>query len=467
MCGIIGIISKEHTNIGSIIHDGLLALQHRGPEAAGIFVNGKENKLAVQIKGKGLVSEVFKGKEKVLERPGNIGIGQVRYSTTEIKEDAQPFYLQIGGIMLAHNGHVINEKQLRRRLAKEMIFFNSDCDAETLLNVFAYYFNRSSGDVKEKCFKSVEKLMDITLGSYSVVAGINKKGLFVFRDPHGIRPLVYGKSNDSYIFSSETVAIDHLKNLEVVKPGEAIFIDTELNVSKKIIKKETPRHCMFEWVYFADANSSIEGRGVNEVRYDLGEWLAKLCLKEPAYNNLYNNPNVRVSPVPLTSIPIAISFSHETGIPYADCLIKNRYTGRTFLKPSQLERMSNVSSGIRPLKMVEGKIIIVIDDSLVRGTNGTQIVYVLKKAGAKEVHFLSACPPIIYPCYYGIDFHTNEELIAYGRTKGEIQKIIKANSLIYQTNEGLIRAIGLPEDNLCLGCLTGEYPTKLKQDIKL
>jgi len=464
MCGIFGIISKR-TQVSLDIYNALLIQQHRGQDAAGILVLNKNN-VFLKKGGKGkLVYEVFKHHD-LKKLAGNLGIGHVRYPTTEKKSDAQPFYNNFSGIGLAHNGHIINEQQLRKKLREKSIYCDSDCDAETLLNVFSYFFLREKGNVKERCFKSLEKLMSSVLGSYSVVSVIRGVGLLAFRDPYGIRPLVYGKRESAYAFASETIALEQLEfsDYKVLKPGEAVFVDRYLNVESRLVKQQGHRHCMFEWVYFSRATSSLEGVKINSVRARLGAELATLYKKSHAYKRLKQKgleKMIIVSPVPETARPAAILFSEKAGYKYKDALEKNRYAGRLFIKPSQKIREKETLMSIVPIKeIVDGKIVFIIDDSIVRGTTLRKMIYTLKKYGARQVHVFITCPPLKYPCDYGIDFHKSTELIAHNKSVDEITTEIGADSLTYMSMEGLVNAIGMPREELCLACLNNEYPTE-------
>ncbi|HOI24869.1 MAG TPA: amidophosphoribosyltransferase [Caldisericia bacterium] len=467
MCGIIGIITKDHP-VSYDLYNGLLDLQHRGQDTAGMYTETSDK--VFLKKGSGLVHEIF-AEDHLQEMQGEVGIAQVRYPTTIGKVDSQPFYCDYMGIAMAHNGHILNEKLVREKLAEKRVFCDSDCDAETILKLFSYYFNQFSGDLKDRCFKSIEKCMSILLGSYSVVAVIRNEGLLVFRDPHAIRPLVYGKMDQGYAFSSESIAIESLllEPVENVLPGEAIFIDKNLNITKKLIQAKERRHCMFEWVYFSRATSRIENINVNLVRGNLGKKLAELYMESPVFGRLNQDESkIIVAAVPETSRPSAVVFSRRTGYEYKDVLEKNRFIGRIFIKPSESRRRSEVASKIKAIpEVIKDKIVLLIDDSIVRGTTSRGIVEKIRSKGAKEVHLFSTCPPLINPCHYGVDFPTREELIAYGRSMDEIAQYIGANSLFYMTPEKLYEAIGLPENSLCKACIDNQYPTPLFQEFEL
>lgn len=475
MCGVIGEISNTRKDVASDIYNRLLCIQNRGQEAAGIYTFDLETGKFYDHKGNGLVSAVFDEGRLTERLIGNLGLGHVRYSTTSDKNAAQPFVTDWNRIMLAHNGQVSNESWLREQLAKIHQPCKTGCDAEVLLRIFDHYFDDRRGELIERIYRSVEKLMEVTAGAYSVVVGIDQ-GLIAFRDPHGIRPLVYGRSDEGYVFASETVALDGLKEVQSVKPGEVIFVDKDLNVHRKVIRQGKPGACVFEWVYFDSPHSDNEGIYVNQVRYNLGKALAKLfdrterarleeqilSLRQGSHPNL----EVLVSPVPETARPAATAFARKTGYPHSDCLVKNRFVGRTFMKPYQQKREAGVSQ-IRPLRIVNGNIVIVIDDSMVRGTSALKLVNSIREEGALGVHLGLTFPQVRYPCPYGIDFHDPKELIAAGRTDEEIKQLVNVDSLTYVDLDGLVGSIGLPADQLCMGCLTGEYPSPLEKEVAL
>ncbi|MCX6741766.1 MAG: amidophosphoribosyltransferase [Candidatus Pacearchaeota archaeon] len=476
MCGIIGEISRQGTNVTGDIYSRLSQLQHRGQEAAGIYVSDPHTGVLHERKGQGLVNVVFQDGELLSKFDGTMALGHVRYSTTLDKDVAQPFSTSFGEIMLAHNGQVANEPQLRAQLDRKNRSCKTGCDAEVLLRVFEYYFDDRRGETVERVFRSVEKLMQVTTGAYSVVAGINGEGLLAFRDPHGIRPLVYGRSEDRYVFASETVALDGLQDVQTVKLGEAIFVDNDLNVSKRIISQGQPAHCFFEWDYFAHVDSDIEGIYVHSVRKRLGIELAHEFEKNArtrleshvlSLRQSYPNIEVLVSPVPETARPAAESFARETGFNHRAFLIKDRYSNRTFIQPTQQKREAGVKK-IRVLsQVIRGNIALIKDDSIVRGTSSRELVQAVRDAGAVGVYWGSTCPPIKFPCPCGIDFHTTEELIAANRSEEEVGRIIGADVLTYNTLDGLVAAIGKRKDQLCLGCLTGEYPASLEMEVEL
>lgn len=448
MCGIVGIIS-ESEKISYKIYRALVALQHRGQNASGIAAfDGEEINIR---KGLGLVNEVF-DRASLDDLEGSIGVGHVRYPTagTDGVRDSQPAVTSIPQAMaLVENGNVTNDANVRSLLKRRGRAVRSTSDGESLLKLFASSYN---GDP----FEAAGSVMDLAEGGYSVVI-LTTGGLLAFRDPCAIRPLVlgYSEAERSYMFASETAALDVL-GYELVRDleaGEAVFIDRELRVASRILKKKEVRHCMFEWVYFGRADSVIDGISVYEARLNLGRELAELFDRDADI----------VMPVPDTSVPAAIAFSEEKRLKYREGVIKNRYIGRTFIMESQKKRESAVRDKLNPMRSeVAGKRIAMIDDSIVRGTTSREIVEMLKKEGAKEVHLLSTCPPIKYPCVYGIDFSTRGELIAGEKGADEIREDIGCDSLTYQTLDGLSKAIG--SDSLCTACLNGEYPTGISHE---
>jgi amidophosphoribosyltransferase len=466
MCGIIGVISKE-SRASFDAYNGLLELQHRGQDAAGIFALSKSGKISLK-KENGLVHNIF-NQTDLENLVGNIAIGQVRYPTTTEKKDAQPFYSGIGGVALAHNGHILNEGQLREKLREKDIYCDSDCDAETLLNVFSYFYLKEKGSSKEKSFNALKSVMKVVLGSYSVVSVTRNDGggLLAFRDPHAIRPFVYGKKDSAYAFASESIALKQLgfQDIKNVEPGEAIFIDNHLNIESRIIDQKEPKHCYFEYVYFSRATSEVEKRSVNKVRANLGKELARSHKLSDLYKTLNGSDpkEVITSPVPETARPSGIVFAEEMGYTYKDCLEKRRYSGRNFIKPDQKLREKEANTVFVPIKeVIKGKVLHLIDDSIVRSTTSSALIKGVRECNPKAIHFYSTCPPLRYPCNYGIDFHKKGELIAYNKTPEEIAKVIGADSLTYMNLGGLLRSIGLPKKYLCLDCINGEHPTAQK-----
>ncbi|MCE5224113.1 amidophosphoribosyltransferase [bacterium] len=467
MCGVIGIISINQ-QVSFDLYNGLLDLQHRGQDTCGM-ITLNQDKVFIH-KGSGLVAKVFDEKT-VNSLLGRMGIAQVRYPTTKGKVDAQPFYEDCGGICLAHNGNIYNDEEVRASLQEKRLYCDSDCDAETILKLLTHYFMSSDKPIMERCFESAEQSMRDLNGSYSTIAVIRGEGFFAFRDPRGIRPLLWGvKRNElgepiAYAFASESVALESIVDeIEDVKHGEAIYIDMSMKVTRKILLQEQPKHCMFEWVYFSRATSKLQGKSVNRVRGNLGKKLAEIYLKSPLYERLKQTPEkVIVAAVPETARPASVVFARHTGYEYKDVLEKNRFVGRIFIKPSESLRRHEVATNLKAIEeVVQNKIVLLVDDSIVRGTTSQGIVDKIRKKGAKEIHIFSTCPPIQYPCFYGVDFPTKQELISSSKNAEELAEFIDADSVTFMDIESLSEAIGLDKDNLCLACLNGEYPTLTK-----
>lgn len=448
-CGVFGATSSVSSNFGiaELLFHGLLALQHRGQESAGISVVNHDGLRT--HKGLGLVSEVFDLKKlKLLD--GTCGIGHVRYSTYGANrlENAQP--MEFNGkprFSLCFNGTIANYEQLRRKLESEGYRFSTTSDLEVIGYLISNYL-RKGYDLVDAIKRSMQKL----IGSYSAILLTENGSLLAFRDPYGVRPLCIGIKEDStYIFSSESSALDivEARFIKDVPPGNVILIDDK-PIEVDCVKYERHAHCMFEWVYFSRPDSTIEGISVYEARYKLGEKLAELCSVDADI----------VIPVPETSRIAALGFAEKSGLPLVEGFGVNRYVWRTFIMPE--ERDGYVAVKFNPIKKVlEGKRAIVIDDSIVRGTTSRALVSILRRAGVSEVHLAITCPPIISPCYMGVDFPTYDELIAYNRSLEEIRKSIGADSLTYMTVDGLVESIGIDESELCLACLTGIYPIKV------
>jgi len=454
-CGVFSVFSTDENETARMIFKGLLSIQHRGQESNGIAVlDGTKLRLK---KFMGLVSDTFTP-NLLSQMKGKIGVGHVRYSTvgSSTVKDAQPFQTDYPkkGIVLAHNGNLVNYVNLRKELLDHKINLKSTCDAELYLHVLAEEMSRSK-DVED----AVLGLMERVEGSYSMTCFTMNGELITFRDPYGFRPLCYGENKDTKIFTSESVALEtNGMDLKTdVKAGELIICDKHGKLEKRqVVSCKNTAHCMFEYVYFSRPDSILDGKSVYEVRVKLGENLAQT----------YSSDADVIIPVPDTSRPAAEGISRATGIPVAEGLIKNRYIGRTFIMPSQKIRDEAVYIKLNPIKSVlKDKHIILVDDSIVRGTTSKKIVNMVKKAGAKKVDLWITCPPIISPCFYGIDISTHGELIAFNNKVPEIEKIVGANNLCYQKRDYLIDAIGHKSCDLCTACLTGEYRTPIAQKI--
>jgi len=463
MCGIIGIQGME--DVFMKLYDGLLAMQHRGQDAAGAATFHRSS--FYLKKGYGLVRDVFD--EKHLSRlEGRTGIAHVRYSTfgNGGVEDAQPFMVNHPyGIVMAHNGQVTNYPQLKNELLKVgKRRLNSTCDAEAILNVFADELGKQDGREIDHIFAAVDNVFRRVKGSYSVVCIIADRGLLAFRDPHGIRPLIMGKlgGTKSYAVGSESAALDILgyRNKEDIAPGSAVFIDMEGTVHRKQLQSRTHTPCIFEYVYFARPDSFIDKISVYETRIRFGRKLAKAC----------EGLDVDVViPVPDSARPAAVSMAFERGIPYKEGLVKNRYIGRTFIMPEQGQRKRSVRRKMNPIrKEFSGNRVLMVDDSIVRGNTSREIVKIARESGAKEVYFVSCSPPLKHPCVYGIDMSTKGDFLANGRNMDEITEFIGADRVIYQSLEDMVDAVreGNPElTNFCTACFTGEYPTSITLDM--
>ncbi len=451
MCGVIGMISKENVNVK--LYYGLNVLQHRGQDACGM-ITSRDNDLFVK-KGTGLVPEVLTN-DDVDKLEGNIGIGHTRYSTIGKAStlNSQPMFINsTRKIAMAHNGNITNYGELRAALAKSCIFFSTTVDIEPVLHLFTKEY-----EATQDFFKTAEKVLKKVKGSYSIVGIIAGKGMFAIRDPHGIRPLSLGKNGHTHILSSESVVFQSLGYdfVRDVKPGEAVFIHQDtFDVESKLLVEKKKAHCMFEWVYFARPESMIEERAVYKARLALGVEMAK---------KLKDEDIDLVVPVPDTARSCAIKIAEMLGVRYREGLIKNRYVGRTFIMPTQQSRTEAVNIKLNPiLSVIKDKNIAVVDDSIVRGTTSKRIVKILRDAGAKKIIFVSSCPPIKHPCYYGIDMSTSGELIANDRTAEEIREYIGADKLYYATVDDLLTAI---RRDICTACLNAEYPVEVSRDDK-
>jgi amidophosphoribosyltransferase len=457
MCGVIGIVGQERAI--DRIYPGLLALQHRGQDAAGAvtFENGFHLK-----KGNGLVLSVFNPKN--IERlNGNTGIGHIRYPTVGAGSagDAQPFIITAPyGIALAHNGNIVNFFDLKNDLVENQLrYLNSNCDAEVILNLLSVELGRMNLKKlsSKKLFTAVRAVYEKTIGSYAVVALIAGKGLLAFRDKHGIKPLIMGKNATSYCFASESVALDLLgyKEMQDVGAGEAIFVDTENNLYAEQIQKGKKAACIFEYVYFARPDSIIDGLGVYEARLRLGEELGKECLKQDL------KPDV-VMPIPDTARGAAQLVAEVLGVKHREGLIKNRYIYRTFIMPTQAERIEAVRLKLNPIKLeIKNKDVLLVDDSIVRGNTSREIISLIRSVGARNVYYALYSPPLRFPCVYGIDMQTRGEFIARDKTIEEIRRSINADALVYQTVSGLVKGVGAGAKGFCTACFTGAYPTEI------
>lgn len=446
-CGVVGIYGCE--NAASLTYFGLVALQHRGQESAGIAVSdGKTIKLR---KDMGLVGDVFK-QNYFEELKGNISVGHVRYATAGGRtiENAQPFLntFKLGSLALAHNGQLVNYEPLREMLEDSGSTFGSNSDTEVILKLIARTY-------KKGLVESVKNTLQLIKGSYALCI-MSEDCLIGVRDPNGIRPLCLGKIGDGYVLASESCAIDAMNGELVrdIEPGEIVIINKDGITSLKQEEKIQKQTCVFEYVYFARPDSIIDGIPVQEARYKMGAVLAKESKV---------NADVVVG-VPDSGIGAAIGYSKEAGIPYVAGIVKNKYIGRTFIAPTQAERENMVFVKLNALKSdLDGKRVVVIDDSIVRGTTSRRLVQILRRAGAKEVHFRVSSPPVKFPCYLGIDTPSKNELISSTHELEEIRKEIGADSLSFISLEGMLSALrqcNKNADGFCKGCFCGEYPVK-------
>ncbi|SFK50444.1 amidophosphoribosyltransferase [Lachnospiraceae bacterium KH1T2] len=458
-CGVFGIYDFDHNDVASTIYYGLYALQHRGQESCGIAVSDTEgpDRNYSAIKEMGLVSENFK-EDQLDSLKGNIGVGHVRYSTAggSVRENAQPLVLNyVKGILaMAHNGNLVNFPELRRELEYTGAIFQTTIDSE----VIGYHIARErllSENVEEALRRACAKLK----GAFSLVVSSPRK-LLGARDPWGFRPLCIGKRGNAWIITSESCALDTIgaEFVRDVEPGEIVSISAEGIKSDKSLMMDKCRRgrCVFEYIYFARPDSIIDGISVYDARIKAGRFLAK---DSPVDADL-------VIGVPESGNCAAMGYSLESGIPYGIGFYKNSYVGRTFIKPKQKSRESSVEIKLNPIKdAVRGKRIIMVDDSIVRGTTSDQIVRMLREAGATEVHMMVSSPPFLYPCYFGTDVPESNQLIAYKHSVDEICKIIGADSLNYLKVERLKEIAG--GTDICQGCFTGNWPISApKEDIR-
>lgn len=450
-CGVFGIYAPGR-RVAEIIFYGLQALQHRGQESAGIAVSDGEDILI--LKDLGLVSQVF-NEQNIAPLQGHIGIGHTRYSTTgmNIWKNSQPLYRMFKNesFAIAHNGNLINVKEIRNEQIKKGINFETTTDTE----VIASFIESSE---KENIEDAIKEATGKIKGSYSLVI-LTKDEVFGIRDPHGFRPLVLGSLEGSYVIASETCALDIIdaKFIREIDPGEIIVVDKDGMRSQMMLPVDRISMCVFELIYFARPDSYIHNKNMFEVRHRLGQELAK---ESPADADI-------VIPVPDSGTPAAIGYSAESKIPYAEGFIKNRYIGRTFIQPKQETREISVRLKLNPLRdIIRGKKLVVVDDSIVRGTTSKKIVKMLYSAGAKEVHMRITCPPLLYPCYYGVDMATRKEFIANHKTLEDIREFLKVDSLKYLTMGGLVKGVGESKEKFCFACFNGEYPVQIPENIE-
>ncbi len=443
MCSVVGIYGNN--NASKLAYYALFSMQHRGQEAAGI--SSSDGAHIHTIKDRGLVTQIFKEEHfKILK--GNIAIGHTRYSTAGDDSilDAQPVFARygLGEISIVHNGNLVNAKEIRDKLIKIGAIFQSNMDTENLIHLIAKNYEKVT--LKERIIDAVKKIK----GAFSLII-LSRKKMFAIRDPFGFRPLSLGKlKSGGYIVASETCAFelvgaDYIRD---VQPGEMIiFEDNELK--SEMIFEPTPKQCIFEYIYFARPDSNVFGKNVYSVRKQMGRELAR---ELPVDADM-------VVPVPDSGVAAALGYAEESGIPFEMAIMRNHYVGRTFIEPTQEIRDLKVKMKLSPIKhKIEGKKLVVIDDSVVRGTTSKRIVRMLKEAGAKEVHMRIASPATTGPCYYGVDTPTKGELIASRLSTEEIAKFIEADSLAYLSIESIVKAIKDKRENYCFACFDGNYP---------
>jgi amidophosphoribosyltransferase len=468
MCGIVGVIAGSPVN--QLIYDALLLLQHRGQDAAGI-VTASGTKFFMH-KARGMVRDVFRTRN-MRALPGNAGLGQVRYPTAGnaySEEEAQPFYVNAPfGVVLVHNGNITNAAALKLELfGLDRRHLNTESDTEVLINVLAHELEVAARDLpltSAEVFRAISAVHRRVKGSYAVVALIAGYGLVAFRDPYGIRPLCLGrqttKEGDNWMVASESVALEGngFRMIRDVAPGEALFIDVHGQLHSRQCAASSQLHpCIFEYVYLARPDSVIDGISVYHARLNMGETLAQRVI-----NTLAPSEIDVVIPIPESSRPSAMQLAQKLGKPYREGFVKNRYVGRTFIMPGQAVRKKSVRQKLNAMAMeFKGRNVLLVDDSIVRGTTSKEIVQMAREAGANKVYMASAAPPVRYPNVYGIDMPTSEELIAHGRTTEEIRAYIGCDALIYQEVDAMKRAISALNPSIEgfeASCFDGVYIT--------
>ncbi len=467
MCGIVGVVSNAPVN--QLIYDALLLLQHRGQDAAGI-VTQQQRKFFMH-KAKGMVRDVFRTRN-MRSLPGNSGLGQVRYPTAGnafSEEEAQPFYVNAPfGIVLVHNGNLTNAHALKGELfSADHRHINTDSDSEVLLNVLAHEIDKSTHGLPlkpEDVFAAVQRVHQRVRGSYAVIAQIAGHGMLAFRDPYGIRPLCMGRGEGTVMVASESVTLEGtgLQFERNIAPGEAVFVDLQGQVhSQQCAENASLNPCIFEFVYLARPDSVLDGISVYQARLNLGETLAQRVISTVPPNEI----DV-VIPIPESSRPSATQLAQLLGLPYREGFVKNRYVGRTFIMPGQAVRKKSVRQKLNVIAAeFKGRNVLLVDDSIVRGTTSKEIVQMARDAGARKVYLASAAPPVRFPNVYGIDMPTSDELVAHNRDVNEIRTIIGCDALIYQDVEGMKKAVARacvaaqPLAGFDASCFDGVYVT--------
>jgi len=444
-CGVFGVC--ENPEAANLTYLGLYAQQHRGQESAGIVCT--DGHTFNSHRGMGLVADIFK-KSEIAQLAGRSSIGHVRYSTSGESglRNCQPFSFEYahGGIAMCHNGNIVNAPQLRKELEKEGSIFQSTSDTEVLIHLVA---KSKAAITRERLAEAINQLQ----GGFSLLV-LTESSLFGVRDKNGIRPLVLGKLDGSYVLASETCAFDLVGATYVrdIEPGEMVLIDKHGIQSMHPFENATSKFCVFEYVYFARPDSNLEGINVYQARYQIGVELAK---ESPAEADI-------VIPVPDSGVPPAMGYAEASGIPFQMGLIRNHYVGRTFIEPQQSIRNFGVKLKLNPnRRLIEGKRVVLVDDSIVRGTTSRKIVEMVRAAGAAEVHMRISSPPTKHSCFYGIDTPNEDELLANKMDLEEMCKAINADSLAFVTSDGMYRAVGKPRDVHCDACFSGDYPVAI------
>jgi amidophosphoribosyltransferase len=448
-CGVFGIFGNPDAS--NLTYLGLYALQHRGQESAGIVTcDGGEAKV---YKGMGLVVDTFDA-NKLKTLSGDRAVGHVRYSTTgsSLLKNAQPFLAQYAQsfLAIAHNGNLVNARDLKEKLESRGSIFQSTMDSEIFVHLIA---RSKKAGIMEKTIQALSQLR----GAYSISL-LTENALIGARDPHGFRPLCLGQIEGSFVLASETCALDlvQAKFLRDIEPGEVVMIDKDGLHSEHPFPKVKTAFCIFEYIYFARPDSNIFGENVYLIRKKLG---ARMAEESPVEADL-------VMPIPDSGNYAALGFAEKIGLPFEMGMIRNHYVGRTFIQPSQSVRDFGVKIKLNPVRdLLRGKRVVVIEDSIVRGTTSKTRIRALREAGAKEIHMRVSCPPHRFPCHYGIDFPTREELVAFSRSEEEIGKFIGVDSLAYLSLEGMVGAMPQSRDSFCLACYTGHYPVSFSSKI--
>lgn len=447
-CGVVGVFG--HPEASNLVYLGLYALQHRGQESAGI-VSSDDNNLYLH-KDMGLVSDIF-DEERLNQLPGSIAIGHNRYSTTgssQIK-NAQPFVVEYsrGTMAVAHNGNLVNAADIRTVLENRGSIFQSTMDSEILVHLMAH--SRA-----ERFIDSIAESLGRIKGAYSLIL-MTENALIAVRDPYGFRPLSLGTKDNAYVLASETCAFDLIgaRFIRDIEPGELVRIDDDGLKSYKLFPRQRLAQCIFEYIYFSRPDSDVFGRNVHQIRRKMGNRLARESGVDADL----------VVPVPDSGVPASLGYADESGIPFEMGLIRNHYVGRTFIEPQQSIRHFGVKIKLNAISsVISGKRIIVLDDSIVRGTTSRKIIKMLRYAGASEVHVRIASPPTAYPCFYGIDTPTRKELIVSTHTIEEIRKYLTADSLAYLSLDGMLSTVEENRDDFCTACFTGNYPIEFPYD---